>query len=223
MSFKTLAQLKTLIKDPLDLNEEIFVDDSEITAYINDGIREAEANINTIYEDYFLTTAKIPLVAGTSVYTLPADIYANKIRGFIYDDGSDSYQVAKLRDFKEIPFLEQSWSYQFLLTNSGTTGVELNLYPTPRITSATALTCWYLRNAKQLSDDTDVCDIPEFSSFIVQHGKVRCMEKEGHPLLEMAQRDWERQRTLMVETLSAMIVDADNKITMDVSAYEELS
>lgn len=223
MSFYTLAQIKALVKDPLDLNEEVFVDDTEITSYINDGIREAEANINTIYEDYFLTKAAIPLVAGTSVYSLPADIYANKVRGFIYDDGADSYQVAKLRDFKEIPFLEQSWSYQFLLTNSLSSGVQVNIYPTPRITSGTALTCWYLRNARQLALDSDVCDIPEFVNFIVQHGKVRAMEKEGHPLLDTARSDWERQRTLMVETLSAMIVDEDNKITLDTSMYEEMS
>lgn len=223
MASKTLAQIKTLVKDPLDLNEEVFIDDSELLAYINDGIREAEANICTIYEDYFLTKSTISLVTGTAQYTLPADIYANKIRGFIYDDGSDSYQVSKLRDFKEIPHLENSWSYQFLITNSATDGIQINIYPAPRITSSTALTCWYLRNAKQLVDDSDVCDIPEFVSFIVQHAKVRCMEKEGHPLLEEARSDWERQRTLMVETLTAMIVDEDNKITMDTSIYEEMS
>lgn len=219
----TKAQIKTKIEQALDLQEEIFIEPTELDEYINDGIREAEAVIHTIYEDYMLTKASIPLTAGQSDFSLPADIYANKIRALIYNDGTETYQLKRVRQFKDIPLIQDEELYLFLITNSGASGTKLTLFPKSRVTHSTALTCWYLRQAKQLVDDTDVCDIPEFMSFVIQHAKVRCMEKEGHPLLDNARQDLERQRQLMTETLTAMVVDEDNKVLMDTGIYEELS
>lgn len=219
----TKAQIKTKIEQSLDLQEEIFIEPTELDEYINDGIREAEAVIHTIYEDYMLTKESIPLTAGQSDFDLPADIYANKIRSLIYNDGTETYQLKRVRQFKDIPLIDVTELYLFLITNSSASGTKLTLFPVSRVTHPTALTCWYLRQAKQLVNDSDVCDIPEFMSFVIQHAKVRCMEKEGHPLLDNARTDLERQRQLMTETLTAMVVDEDNKVLMDTGIYEELS
>jgi hypothetical protein len=222
MNQYTLAQIKQKVQQPLDLEEEIFIRPTELLDNINEAIRDAEAKIHTIYEDYFLTSATISLVAGTSEYDLPTDMYANKIRGFVYADGSDYYPVLRLRKFDLIPYITSEEPYNFIIKNYPT-GKKLVIFPASRITSSTALTCWYLRNAKQLVNDTDVCDIPEFVNYIVQKTKVLCMQKEGHPLLESAEKKLMDEDKLMVETLTVSIPDEDNRISMDLSSYEELS
>lgn len=221
MSFYTLAQIKQKIQQPLDLEEEIFIRPEELLEFINDAIREAEAIILDLSEDYFLTKVNIPLTAGVSEYTLPADIYGSKIRGLVYDDGSTTHQVKRIRRFTEIPWLDNYTQYRFLLTNDATNGVKMTLYPAAQITSSTALTCYYIRNAKQLVNDTDVCDIPEFVSYIIQHAKVSCMQKEGNPLLMDAQAKLDKLTDLMEATLKDKIIDEDNTITMDLTSYEE--
>ncbi len=222
MNQYTLAQIKDKIQEDLDLQEEIFIRPEELLANINEAIRDAEAKIHTIYEDYFLVSANIPLVAGTSEYDLPTDMYANKIRGLVYADGSDYYPILRLRKFDLIPYITNEEAYSFLIKNYST-GKKIALFPASRITSTTALTCWYLRNAKQLALDTDVCDIPEFANYIIQKAKVLCMQKEGHPLLENAEKKLMDEDKLMVETLTVSIPDEDNRISMDLSSYEELS
>lgn len=83
------------------------------------------------------------------------------------------------------------------------------------------MTCWFLRSAFRVTADADPIDIPEFSQFVIQHMKVRVYEKEGHPNLEKAVADLARERGLMVDTLTQMVPDNDDKIPQDTSFYEE--
>ena len=57
----------------------------------------------------------------------------------------------------------------------------------------------------------------------MQHAKVRCYEKEGHPNLGKAMQDLEKERTLLQGILASMIPDANNVIEMDLSSYEEMN
>lgn len=83
------------------------------------------------------------------------------------------------------------------------------------------MTVWYLRTAKRILEDTDLLDIPEFAQFIIQHMKVRVYEKEGHPNLDKAVSDLDRERALMIDTLTQMVPDNNDKIPMDTSFYED--
>lgn len=226
MTSLTLAQIKTRIKNDLDLLDEEFVNDSaaipELTDYINEGIDEAEAEIHTIYEDYFLTRANLTVVAATQEYALPTDIYANKIRKLLFNDGTTKYVVNKLKKIEDTMHIQTDEFYRYLINNVAGTGYRLRFYPTIRASSSTHFELWYLRNAKRLSADADVCDIPEFASFVIQFAKMRCLEKEGHPNVNKAVADLERIRKQMIDTLSGMIVDEDDqKILMDTSFYDD--
>src|SRR3972149_6519778 len=111
----TLAQIRTKVQNDLDLLDEDFITVAELDAYINEGIDVAEAEIHTIYEmknqHYFLSVANISLVTGTSYYASPADIYANKIRRLIYDDGSRKYKLRVIKNLDEIPLVESTEDY----------------------------------------------------------------------------------------------------------------
>lgn len=226
MTSLTLAQIKTRIKNDLDLLDETFVSDTtdipELTEYINDGIDEAEAEIHTIYEDYFLTRANLTVVASTQQYALPTDIYANKIRKILFNNGTEKYVVNKIKKIEETMHIQSDEYYRYLINNVADTGYRLRFYPTIRSSSSTDFEIWYIRNAKRLSADADVCDIPEFTTFVIQFAKVKCLEKEGHPNVNKAAADLERIRKQMIDTLSGMIVDEDDqKVQMDLSFYED--
>ena len=46
----TLADIKTLVQEPLDLEAEDFISDAELTRYINAGIREVQAELQGIID-----------------------------------------------------------------------------------------------------------------------------------------------------------------------------
>jgi len=112
----TLKQLRERIQADLDLEDETFIIDSDINSWINEAIKKAEAEIHTLYEDYFLTEAEITLVTtnaaptdtddveeswpNTQFYQYPSDIYANKIRKIVYvnDSNSSTHEVKRVKN-----------------------------------------------------------------------------------------------------------------------------
>jgi hypothetical protein len=295
----TYGQLSTDLLKELDLEGEIFITKSELLSYFNEGVSKVEADIHTVYEDYFLTSIPYPFVNNIPSYNLPPDIYAQKIRQMWFDDlGARNYEVRKIRQLKEIPFLlnqtQQSQLYRWMLTNGSKTysftcdapanatigdvytdgtnqftvnstftaataitaigtaapagsgtlsivsgtgdssipyssvsftgGLLINIYPIP-LETVNFATLWYIRNAARFTGaDTDVCDIPEFTTVIVQYVKWKCIQKETGPAspgTQEALSDYNNMRKQMVETLSARIPDEHNEIIQDFSFYED--
>lgn len=225
----TYLSVKQKVERDLDLEGETFISDEEILGYCNEAIDDAEAEIHKINEDYFLTKYSVPLVQGTSVYDMPTDIYANKIRGVTYSNGSDVYPVTRIRGshkFSTIAFINQAGAsddYRYELEHDALLGMQFVLYPAARTTDSTVMKLWYIRNAATVALDTDTIDIPEFVNFIYQHMKWRCYEKEGHPNTPDAVVSLEKQRALMIQTLTDMVPDEDDTIEQDMSHYWEMS
>lgn len=216
----TYAELKSNLQKELDLEDETFITADEFLNYFNAAVDEVESAIHTIYEDYFLTKTAISLVSGTAAYDLPTDIYAQKIRGLLYNNGGDKrYFVPRVKKLEETMWVENEDNYKYLITNTTADGLKINLYPTPQETNSNRMFLYYLRNAKRFVDTTDVCDIPEFTHVIVQYVRWKCMSKEGHPGTQEAMQDLERMKADMVTTLEARIPDEDNFILMDNSFY----
>ena len=70
----TWATLRAKIQRDLDLQDEIFITNTELLGYANEAIDEAEQEVLTIYEDYFLTNENLALVTGTAEYSGRAGI-----------------------------------------------------------------------------------------------------------------------------------------------------
>lgn len=217
----TYAELKANLEKELDLEDETFITPDEMLNYFNEAVDMIEAAIHNIYEDYFLVSTPLSLVSGTSTYSLPADIYAQKIRAILYNDGgANMYDIKRLKKLSDINFVRNNNLYQYIITNDGTSGLKLQFFPTPQETS-TNITMWYLRNAKKFASDSDVCDIPEFTAVIIAYVRWKCMQKEGHPDQASAQQTLQIARQEMVDTLTARVPDEDNEITQDLSFYNE--
>jgi len=228
-NFWTYAQIKAKIEQDLSLEDELFVEPDELLGYVNEGIREAEAEIHGLYEDYFLTRTSITLVQGQEEYAVPSNLYAMKIRRLVYVNGSEVYKMDRLRDWHKfedyaIENVNRSSTRYVWFPLNTTVGAPTILLAPPAKTAGAYVKLWYIRAANQLTDDDSICDIPEFVNFVMQYAKKRCYEKEvGHPSLPLAVQDLEQQRQQMVSSLATMTPDADNTIEADYSSYEEMS
>lgn len=221
MVLSTLDDIKTRLKNDCDIYDEDFIELSvELLGLINSAIDDVEAIIHNLYEDYFLVRSTISLVSGTQSYSLPSDIYANKVRSLIYNDGTAKrYIVNKIQRFIEAELIQTNEDYRYLMSNDSVSGAQLMLFPTPAETN-TNLKVWYIRNAKRLSSASDSCDIPEFINFIYAHVKWQVARK-GKDLIDLglAEKDLAVQRQLLVDTLTDMVPDEGNFVYKDFSFY----
>lgn len=232
MRYWTWAEIREKIEAECDLEDEDFVRRSELLGYANEAIDEAEAEIHSLYEDYFLSKRVLSVAANDeffSISTLIPDIYADKIREIIFREGSGTtvYTVQRLRDWKK--FKQKALSdtqtttdlYQYFLINTTPGNPQIMLVPKSR--EAGELTVWYLRNANRLAVDTDICDIPEFINFVFSHMKMKVYAKEGHPGYPEALERLETERARMNAVLASRVPDMENEIESDMSSYEEMN
>jgi len=243
----TYAEIRAKAAVDLDVQSESFITADEMAGYANEAIDEAEALIHNMYEDYFLVSREnFALTTGVSEYDLPAAIYGNKIRRFIYHKGTELYTIRRIREMNEFEIMEEidqyglTDDYQYIIinkvftdiTSASTGGYKILLFPTSRETSTTNVKISYIRNANrvplpstttQALSDATLIDIPEFYTFVIQFMKVKLYEKEGDARQTEARIDLEGQRRTMIETLTGMVPDTDSTIKPDFTHYQEHS
>lgn len=229
MAYWTWQEIRTKVERDLDSEDEVMVTEAELLGYANEAIREVERQLHKLCEDYFLKSAPITLVQGTESYDLPADIYAMKIRGLIYRNGSSVWQANRIRDWRkfvkyeaELTGTQNTKQYGFFISNATAGDPQLILSPTPQ-ESGQYLKLWYIREANQLVDETSVCDIPEAINYVMQYMKVRYYEKENHPMLGKAVADLEQEKETTLAVMSSMVVDNENLIEVDTQIYDEMN
>lgn len=208
----TLADILERVQTELDLQDEDFIDQDELIGYIKNGVNQAKNIINTLYEDYFLAKPlTLTLVSGTDEYSLPSNIYAQKIRKVLYNDGSEKKVIRRIKSLEETMLLENTDNYAYLITNDEATGLKITFYPSVT-TSGAFVKVWYLRSAKTLSALTDVLDLPEAEDYVVQFAKDKCKNKEAMtPDAPKSAALMEEER-LLIEGLSTRQPDDDNEI-----------
>lgn len=232
MKFWTLGEIREKIESDCDLQDEDFIRSSEFIGLVNEAIDEAESEIHTLYEDYFLKYTDLPVAVADeffSMSTLIPDIYADKIREIIFtlNDGITTYTVNRIRDWKKFKIKAVSDNhtttdlYEYFLVNQTPGNPQIMLVPKSR--EIGSMKVWYLRNANRVSIDADICDIPEFINFIFWHVKANVYGKEGNPGYADAVASREAERARMVGTLAARTPDNENTIELDSSYYEEMN
>ncbi len=157
----------------LSLADEIFVTGDEMVGYFNEGIEDAAAEIIKIDEDYFLTKYFVPFLAGQSSYNLPDQIFANKIRGFMYINGSVIYPINRFRrrnKFENIALYNQygqADDYMYYLTNDTVGQAQLQILPPARESAIlapanaqfTPAILWFLRNFIRVPKNAELCNL----------------------------------------------------------------
>lgn len=227
MILKTYSELKTKIENDLDLIDEDFVSETELLGYMNEALKDAESIIHTIGLDsyYFKTNDTLTLVAGTSDYDMPSDLFANKLLGVYYVNGSKKYRVDRVRTQEDVVLVDRTgMDYMYDIFNT-TNGIKMRFYPTP-VESGAYIQRYYIRDARQMTTSTsasNTCEIPECTSFLIQHVKCRVYEKEGNPNIGKAMADLKTLYDLMVQTLQEMVPDGNNEISPDFRFYNDMN
>lgn len=247
MKLFTYTEIETKVRKELDLqDEDNFIGNDEMAGFCNDAIDVAEAEIIKIHEDYLLTKSTISLVSGTKTYSLPSNIYAQKIREFIYVNGTRIYPIMRIRDPHKFyqkaeidEFGTSESEYVYILVNE-TEGTQdkISLSPTPTETGNYG-ELWYIRNANRIpmvgedvngtpatrsSQLATVIDIPEWTPFIVSFMKMKCIEKEKDAQrYAAAEKFMQGKLKLMVDTLTEKVEDNQNEVPMDVTFYNEMN
>lgn len=339
----TFAEMLTKVREDTDLNEddpdEQFVTKKEMIGYFNEAILEAESEIMTLNQDYFLAQYTMPLSLGTSTYDLPPYVFGRKIRSMVYSNGGVIYKIKRIKPyqkFETVAFSNEyagSDDYRYWIDNPSPGDERINLIPAARETATvlpltpvfTPVIIYYIRNANRVPYEGDytnaedilssavnantniitvnptvtyvtgdavklsvtgsntvpgglsagtvyyviavssttiklatsaanatagtaiditstgssfftlrvaatdtiidatVIDIPEFSTFIMEWVKVKCMFKDGDPRVSISQALLEAQRKIMIDTLTESEPDDDNEICPDYSYYTDMS
>mgnify|MGYP006921364457 CR=1 FL=1 len=221
MQLTTYSDAKFKIENEFDIQDENAIDDDEIMGYFNSAINEADSHIKQLFEDYFLTNDYVPLVAGTSDYDMPTNIYANKFRIVYLKKDAEKYEVKRIK-LSKIPLKEDEDDYEYNIeNNTGAGGTRFVIYPAAKETSSTILRRWYYRTASRMADDTSVIDIPEFIDFVYAHVRVSVAIKLGHPKLPIYNDKLTEKRAEMMSTLKTMVPDGNTEIEADGSFYED--
>lgn len=164
MKVWTYAEMSTKVLTDLDLLDKAMVGDNELIGYFNEAVLEAESEIITLNQDYFITMGILPVVAGTARYALPPSIFANRIRCIMYINGTNIYEIVQYRrkgKFREIAFTElsgQADDYRYVLYNDVPGQAQIEFHPTLRDTAIIApvasifkpVQIYYLRNCKRI-------------------------------------------------------------------------
>jgi hypothetical protein len=299
MEYPTYSQIKQKVQERIDIEDETFISSDELLRHCQDAIDFCENKIHTfkVGDRYFETVAPITLVSGVRDYTLPSDIYGNKITKLLHDKNGSYYAVGRLtksdryehfHDLERYSSSSDSYSYIFI-NASGSQKPVIRFVPRPQentstftptidttsgskaitVSSATGLVagqfisasgiplntmvesisgttvtmsapatatastvastfieprmlCYYLRNASKPTSDTDVIDIPEFSSYIVQYMICECLKKDsGNPRLEQEMMRLSELQVDMEGTLADMVPSQDDTMEADISIYGE--
>lgn len=96
--FRTYGFIKNKVQVDYDLQDETFVQPDELVGYANEAIIEAFGEILGLRQNYFKTKWFVPLVTGNDLFAFPPNIYANKIRSIMYQNGSIIYEVKQIRE-----------------------------------------------------------------------------------------------------------------------------
>jgi hypothetical protein len=233
MAYKTKLQVVTKIERDLDLEEEEFIQDSEMTEYINDAITIIEAHLNTLglRDQYFLTRTTLNLVSGTADYALPTNLYEGKIKEVVYSSGATIYKVTPMTrssSAEEIEHLNRYSTteyYKYRIRNDSSAAVYFQLIPASRETASNVIIIEYFRDLARVSADADLVEVPEIAlQYLYQFIRVKVYEKEGSALLPNAKEDLNKIEALMISTLEGQLADdSNNFLELDKSIYGESS
>lgn len=157
-----------------------FVEDLELTAYINEGIAELHDLLVATFSDYYVESFSFITVNGTTQYDLPDDFY--KLRGVDVKVGADEYKPLKPFNFNERNKVRSALRYKLL-------GSQLKLTPKP--SGSTDILVWYVPTAPVLVNDADAyADLNSYSEFVILSATIKMkIKEESDATTEIALKD----------------------------------
>lgn len=181
----TRGQLRTWARQKANVEQSLFVTDSEVNDYINFSVSQLWGETLTADPSTNRKTTTLTIVAGTDTYSLPSDFW--RALGLDYQVASVS--PATWLDVRRIPFTERNrFSTVTVATVPGLvpfryylTGVAGSMSVTfvPPPTAGSTVRVWYLPAAPTFTSDADTLDgINGLEELVVLDVAIQILQKE---------------------------------------------
>jgi hypothetical protein len=184
----TLSSLRTQVRERADMQNSLFVTDTELDLYINNSAWELYDIVVSKFEDQFVYTDSItglpPEYAITDVaqnwFTLPANFY--KLRGVDrqQDSNSDSWFTLSKWNFAERNnFLDRGVRALYGVATASYRVLGQKVTILPQSDSAGTYRLWYIPKMTTLTSGVDLdASIEMWSEYIVVDAAMKCLIKE---------------------------------------------
>lgn len=182
MATRTLTLLRTDVRNKADAPSANFPTDAELTRDINLSAKKLyDLILDAGGQEQYLTSATIPLVAGTAAYTLPnGTLYSSApefYRAFGVDIDIGGPTLVALRPFQfaeRNKYVRGGWNPE--VAQYRIQGSQIRFIPTPTV--ARNVTLWYAPVLTALSDDGDTLDgFNGFEEFVVLDVAIKYCHK----------------------------------------------
>lgn len=176
-STKTLAEIRTQVRQRADQENSKFISDSELLSYINASYAELYDILVSAFADYYISSETFTL-SGTNLRALPSDFY--KLRGVDYQISNGEWITLYKFNFER----RNSKNREIIRTYRGepTRQYRLqgsNLRIEPENQADGTYRIWYVPNFTALSADTDTVDgVNGWEEYIVVDAAIKCAIKD---------------------------------------------
>lgn len=175
----TLAQLKTRARNRADMTNSQFVDESELTDYINASIAELHDVLIQAYgSDYYIDETTFQTTVNQAKYDLPTNFY--KLRGVDAKVNGTRYLTLEQFNFNERNLFEDFgiWDLNGAATiRYRLLGSQIMFTPVPD--RSVEIRMFYIPNAQVLVDDADVLmDFNQYAEYVIVDAAIKMLAKE---------------------------------------------
>lgn len=214
----TLAQLKQRARNRADMDNSLFVDDSEIVDYINASIAELHDLLIQAYgSDYYINETTFTTVVNQAQYDLPTDFY--KLRGIDAKVNGNRWLTLEQFNFNERNRFEDFgvWDLNGVATiRYRILGSKIMFTPVPDRDVDVRL--YYVPVAQVLVDDTDeLTDFNQYAEYVITDVAIKMLAKE-----ESDTSVFERQKMALIQRITQASQNRDaNKPASVTDIYAE--
>lgn len=187
MTTKTLANLRTLVRQESDMENTTFITDAELNSYINQSYFELyDLLIQKYGNDYYAQTADITTDGTSETYTLPNGVLYSAAPKFYKLLGVDlQLSTNEFATIHKFTFADRNrYKRPNYLNFNGTTNLRYRLnnddiFFTPVPEAGQTIRLWYVPRLTELSDDADTADtISGWDEYIIVDAAIKCKDKE---------------------------------------------
>lgn len=183
---QTLLQLRTRLRQRVDMVNSQFVTDAECNGLLNTAGARLHDLLITADPERYMTTAPIALVAGTEAYTLPSDFHT-MLQLFATTGSGTTLQRVPLRKFnvrdmgsRVNPYLSAT-TVESPVVSYRMEGNKIYIWPMPTGVSGWALELWYAPQYVDLVADGDTVDygvVSGWDEYVINDAAINTRLKE---------------------------------------------